>query len=381
MAFRAGQIERIDVSWLKSILVSVLLTGLVATGCGEEPSSAHGHGAKHSHDDAHHDHDHGATGNAAHPEAEPEQTHDATPGRWPMILLGLYCLAIIGASLLGGWLPQLLNLTHNRMQVFISLIGGFMLGIGVFHMLPHALVELGDRGPDLAAYGMMGGLVVMFLLLRVFHFHHHGPTEVACRHDHDAVEHAHSHGDAHDHDHDHGAEAGAADRSLSWVGIFLGMALHTLIDGLALGASVEADALHGATGVLGIGTFFAVFLHKPLDSVSITSVMAAGGWSPASRTLVNVAFSLICPLGAVLFVIGMGNLAEQQSLVVGCALAVSAGVFLCIALSDLLPEMEFHSHSRLPLTAALLTGVALAWAIGFAESEHAHSHQHAESHR
>ena len=87
----------------------------------------------------------------------------------------------------------------------------------------------------------------------------------------------------------------------------------------------------------------------------------------------------VSPLGAVLFVIGMGNLAEQQSLVVGCALAVSAGVFLCIALSDLLPEMEFHSHSRLPLTAALLTGVALAWLIGFAESEHAHSHSHAEA--
>jgi zinc and cadmium transporter len=323
----------------------------------------------HEHSDA--DHDHTSHSPTAHVDTE----YEHTPGRWPLILLGLYCLSIIGASLVGGWLPQLMNLTHNRMQIFISVIGGFMLGIGVFHMLPHALVELGDRGPDLAAYGMMGGLVVMFLLLRVFHFHHHGPTEVACRHDHEAAEHAHSPGEAHDHE----TSSGAGKRSLSWVGIFLGMALHTLIDGLALGASVEADAIHGATGLLGIGTFIAVFLHKPLDSVSITSVMAAGGWSPASRTLVNAAFSLICPLGAVLFVIGMGNLAEQQSLVVGCALAVSAGVFLCIALSDLLPEMEFHSHSRLPLTAALLTGVALAWLIGFAESEHAHSHSHAEA--
>jgi zinc and cadmium transporter len=330
-------------------------------------------------DHRHHDH----TSHPAKPPADTESdhSHEPAPGHWPLILLGLYCLAIIGASLLGGWLPQLMNLTHNRMQIFISLIGGFMLGIGVFHMLPHALVELGDRGPDLAAYGMVGGLVVMFLLLRVFHFHHHGPTEVVCRHDHEAAEHAHSHDHDHDHDHHHVTVSGNGDRSLSWVGIFLGMALHTLIDGLALGASVEADALHGATGLLGLGTFLAVLLHKPLDSVSITSVMAAGGWSPASRTLVNAAFSLICPLGAVLFVIGMGNLAEQQSLVVGCALAVSAGVFLCIALSDLLPEMEFHSHSRLPLTAALLTGVALAWAIGFAESEHAHSHRHVESHK
>jgi len=369
------------VSWLKSILVTVLLTGLVAIGRGDDPSWAHGDVAKHSYDDAYYHHDHGSAGSAAHADANTEHAHESAPGHWPLILLGLYCLAIIGASLLGGWLPQLMNLTHNRMQIFISLIGGFMLGIGVFHMLPHALVELGDRGPDLAAYGMMGGLVVMFLLLRVFHFHHHGPTEVACRHDHEATEHVHSQGGAHDHDHDHGAGSGTGDRSLSWVGIFLGMALHTLIDGLALGASVEADALHGATGLLGIGTFIAVVLHKPLDSVSITSVMAAGGWSPASRTLVNAAFSLICPLGAVLFVVGMGHLAGQQSLVVGCALAVSAGVFLCIALSDLLPEMEFHSHSRLPLTAALLTGVALAWVIGFAESEHAHSHQHVKSHK
>jgi zinc and cadmium transporter len=258
-----------------------------------------------------------------------------------------------------------------------------MLGIGVFHMLPHALVELGDGGPDLAAYGMMAGLLIMFLLLRVFQFHHHGPTEIHCRHEHADGEHAHApvsgHGHDRAHSHDHGMVPAEGGRNLSWVGVFLGMSLHTLIDGLALGASVEADALHGATGLLGVGTFMAVALHKPLDSVSITSVMAASGWSPASRTLVNLGFSLICPLGAVLFVLGVNEFSGRQSLIVGCALAVSAGVFLCISLSDLLPEMEFHSHNRLQLTAALLTGVALAWGIGVFESEHAHSPHHAEA--
>jgi len=157
------------------------------------------------------------------------------------------------------------------------------------------------------------------------------------------------------------------------------MTLHTLIDGLAVGASVAGDALHSQTGLLGFGTFMAVVLHKPLDSVSITSVMAAGGWSRGSRTLVNAVFSLICPLGAALFMLGVGEFSGRQSLVVGCALALSAGVFLCIALSDLLPEMEFHSHSRLPLTIALVAGVALAWSIRFLEPEHAHSHRHAEA--
>jgi zinc and cadmium transporter len=41
------------------------------------------------------------------------------------------------------------------------------------------------------------------------------------------------------------------------------------------------------------------------------------------------------------------------------ALAFSAGTFLCIALSDLLPELQFHSHDRFKLSVALLAGVGL----------------------
>jgi zinc and cadmium transporter len=262
------------------------------------------------------------------------------------------------------------------MQTIVSLIAGVMLGIGVFHMLPHALVELGERGPDLAAYGMMGGIIVMFLLLRMFHFHHHGPTEVACSH---TADHAGSHDHGHDEGHKHSGVPVPSAHHLSWVGIFLGMGLHTLIDGLAVGASVEADALHGGGGFLGLGTFLAVALHKPLDSVAITSVMASGGWRPSSQTLVNFAYALICPLGAGLFVLGIREFSNQQALVVGSALAVSAGVFICIALSDLLPEMEFHSHNRVRLTIALLAGIVLAWAIRFLEPAHAHTHRHIDA--
>jgi zinc and cadmium transporter len=45
--------------------------------------------------------------------------------------------------------------------------------------------------------------------------------------------------------------------------------------------------------------------------------------------------------------------------VTAVALAFSAGTFLCIALSDLLPELQFHSHDRLKLSVALLAGVVL----------------------
>ena len=63
------------------------------------------------------------------------------------------------------------------------------------------------------------------------------------------------------------------------------------------------------------------------------------------------------------------------------ALAFSAGTFLCIALSDLLPELQFHSHDRLPLSVALLTGFALMAGAALAEPSIRDASQSPSSHR
>lgn len=304
--------------------------------------------------------------------------------RWPLVLLSGYCVLLIGAALLGGWLSQRRNLSHTKMQTIMSFVGGLMLGIAVFHMLPHSIVMLGEEGPDRAANWLIGGLLVMFFLLRSFHFHQHGTGGLSSGDGHRACEHSHPIHECHDSPDTNAANVATAAmpakaHRLSWVGVFLGLALHTLIDGLALGASVEADASHGTVGLLGIGTFLAIFLHIPLDSVSITSVMAAGGCKPVLRHVVCATFAMICPLGATFFVFGVNYFGRQQPAIIGCALAFSAGVFLCIALSDLLPEMEFHSHNRVRLSLALLFGVALAWGIGLVEPEYVHSPHHGRS--
>ncbi|MEO1996896.1 MAG: ZIP family metal transporter [Planctomycetaceae bacterium] len=291
----------------------------------------------------------------------------------PVVLLVSYCVLIVMASLAGGWLPSCIRLTHTRMQTMLSLVGGMMLGIGMFHMLPHAVSAMGAGSLDRAIWWMMLGMLTMFFLLRTFHFHQHTVAEVEPAADESLHAqthgHAHAHGHAHGHAHAHGAH------HLSWIGVACGLSLHTLIDGLALGASVQAELGHGAwAGLFGFGTFLAIVLHKPLDAVSITSLMAGGGWSPAWRTLVNAGFALMCPLGAAMFVLGIGRFADAQPTIVGCALAFSAGVFVCISLGDLLPEMEFHSHNRLRLTAALLVGTAAAYGIRYLEPAHVHAH-------
>lgn len=279
-------------------------------------------------------------------------------------LLIVYCVLIVSASLLGGWLPFLVKLTHRRMQLLMSFVGGLMLGVALLHLIPHALVEVQDD--DLIAYSVVAGVLLTFFMIRFFHVHQHG-HEVGDGHEHhedtcDHGEHEHAHGGDHTHTH-----------HLSWSGLFFGLALHTFFDGLALGASVLAGGHDDGALLVGIGTFLAVVLHKPLDSLSLTCVMSGGRWTRKSITLVNLAFASMCPLGAFVFYAGFGGLANSQPEVLGCALGFAAGIFLCISLADILPELQFHQHDRGLLSVALLLGVLLAYLIGFAESGHGHS--------
>ena len=306
---------------------------------------------------------------------------------WPATLLLIYCVLITLSSLLGGYLPSLVKLTHARIQFLVSLIGGLMLGVAIFHQLPHAVEAMVGNGQhsayalDWCAGWLMGGLLTTFFMLRMFHFHNHEPVatdddrEHLCGHDHD-----HDHDRdclaKHDHDHDVGHQhSHHPAQGASWIGIFLGLSIHTMIDGGALAANVSADALHGGKSgawLLGLGTFLAVVLHKPLDSFPITALMAVGGWSARARNLVNLGYGLICPLSAAAFYYGLQQFSSSHDVILAAALAFSAGVFLCISLSDLLPEVQFHSHDRLRLSCALLLGVLLAFLIGWLEPAHTH---------
>jgi zinc and cadmium transporter len=307
-----------------------------------------------------------------------------------ILLLTFYCVCIFVASLGGGALPWLMRFSHRQMQHLMSFVGGLMLGVAVLHLLPHGVHELRHipaivgRPLDLAAGWLLGGLLAMVMLIRVFHVHahEHGDTSDVPSPDHS---HGHSHGHACGHNHHHAhehpsgllhlgakdAEPDGAAHRFSWLGLAIGLALHTLIDGVALGAAVAAESTGPhAWALSGLGIFLAIALHKPLDALSITSLMSAGGWTRRQAWIANTIFALMCPAGAFAFVFGIGGAGNYHYLIVGCALAFSAGVFLCISLADLLPELAFHAHDRFPLTMMLFLGVALAWLIGYLEPPH-----------
>lgn len=271
----------------------------------------------------------------------------------PAGLLVIYCLTIVLASLAGGWIPLLIRLTHTRLETALSFVSGVMLGAALLHMLPHAWMQraasAGESPPghetfDPVVWWLLAGFLTMFLIERFFCFHHHEAPQRLGESDHSA-HHRHQ---------------------LTWSGAAIGLTIHSIIAGVALGASVTAEAESGDHGyaLAGLGTFLAIALHKPFDSMTLGTLMAAGRRSKNLRHVINVLFGLMVPLGVVGFALGAGVTGGAAGPLLSAALAFSAGTFLCISLSDLLPELQFHQHDRIKLTLALLLGLAVAWGAG-----------------
>lgn len=292
------------------------------------------------------------------------------PAVWVLVI---YCVLVLLASLVGGWLPFLVRLTHTRLQLAISLVAGLMLGIALLHFLPHAAEELHSLHRTVG--WVLGGFLAMFFLQRFFHFHHHdlpeGDPDDCCHHEHGATDQG---GGGHVH-HELTLSAKSA-KQLSWVGTAVGLTLHSLLDGLALAAAVQAgsNGQAGVAGLAGVGVALAVILHKPFDALAVATLMTMSGRSRLSRHLLNALFALATPVGAGLFFLGASQFAESNAAFLGCVLAFCAGTFLCIACSDLLPELQFHSHDPLKLSIALLLGLGVAVLVGQVE----HGHDHAE---
>ncbi len=270
-------------------------------------------------------------------------------------LLTIYCVLLLLASLVGGWLLLIINPTHRRLQMAISFVAGLMLGIALLHFLPDADAQL--HSLDRVAGWMLGGFLAMFFLQRFFHFHHHdsaeddpedcdhGQAEVLDR-DHPQAHHVHT-------------LAAKSAQHLSWVGTTLGLTFHSLLDGVALAAAVEAGA-QGQARLAGLGVAVVVILHKPFGALAISTLMTASGSSRSLRHLLNGLFALVSPVGAILFYFGASQFANSDVAFLGYALAFCAGTFLCIASSDLMPELQFHSHDRFKLSLALLGGLGIA---------------------
>lgn len=272
------------------------------------------------------------------------------------VLLAFYAGAILVAALAGGALPLLGNVRRN--DAFLSFSAGVMLGAAFFHMLPEAVERAGMASVPFVLLGFL----FLFLLERFVLVHvcaEPGPAalELAAG---EAAGHAPQ---IHPHLHGHGEPCEGTGCTVHTVGLaaFVGLSLHTMIDGFALGAASTDRAL-------GFLVFLAILAHKVPSSFSLSAILRAEGYSRRRALAMNAAFSLMVPLGAALY-LGLRDLLHTERFT-AFALAASSGTFLHLALSDILPDLHRRGESKLKLSAALLTGVLLMWALRFVTHEH-----------
>ncbi|HET8883982.1 MAG TPA: ZIP family metal transporter [Candidatus Saccharimonadales bacterium] len=233
-----------------------------------------------------------------------------------MTVLYLIIAIILGSALsfIGGVL--LLRVKKRRdMAILLTLPfgAGALLAAAFFDLLPEAF-ELGD--PRTLLLWALTGFIVFFVLERCASwFHHH-----------------------HEHNSDH--HKNAQQRRL----IVIGDITHNAIDGLAIGAAFLVSI---PTGIV---TALAVSAHEIPKELGTFALLLSRGWKNKTVLLANVATAL-ATLAAALIVYFLGS---DAHLPIGPLLALTAGFFIYVAASDIIPDIHEQPRRTGTIQAAML---------------------------
>ncbi|MBZ5648700.1 MAG: ZIP family metal transporter [Acidobacteriia bacterium] len=233
----------------------------------------------------------------------------------PILLSVLLGLTAAAADVFGGAIIVQKVWERRYLKYFVALGAGFMLATAMTEMVPESLRLAGSRAP---LFILIGYLIVHFFEHTVTpHFHFGEETHP------DEFVHAH--------------------KSYS---VLVGLTIHTFFDGIAIASGFLVSSW------LGWVIFLAVFLHKIPEGFTVASVMLASGRSR------GVAWGSSALLGAATLagVLTMSWLAEFLS----AGLALSAGVTIYVAASDLMPEVNKEPGVKMALVVFLGVGLLFA---------------------
>ena len=149
----------------------------------------------------------------------------------------------------------------------------------------------------------------------------------------------------------------------------VGDAAHNLIDGMVIAAAYLVSI------PAGIVTTLAVLLHELPQEIGDFGVLVYGGMSRRRALAYNFASGLIGVLGAVI-ALSVGTRVEAFG---AYLLPITAGSFLYIAGSDLIPELHHHSHPAIKSVwqfVMIVLGIALMLLPMLAEAALGIGHTH-----
>jgi len=190
------------------------------------------------------------------------------------------------------------ELLQKILLLLVSLSAGALLGGVFFHLIPEAAEEIGFN-LNLAIY-ILSGILVFFVLEKL----------ICWRHCHIATSEDHPH-------------------PFAFMNL-IGDALHNFIDGMIIAGTYLVSI------PLGISTTIAVIFHEIPQEIGDFGVLVHGGFSRLKALLMNFVSALAAVLGALIILF----LNIEVDVVAKILVPFTAGGFLYIATSDLIPELR-----------------------------------------
>lgn len=213
------------------------------------------------------------------------------------------------------------SITHSVLHYFVSFAAGVMLSTAILHLLPESL-ELSSN-MHMLLQTFLFGIVLFFILERlVLWFHHH--------------------------DDHHNIKPSA-------LLVLIGDSIHNFIDGLAIASAFLVSP------AIGVSVTWAVIAHEIPQEMADFGVLVNGGLHHRKALFFNFLSALFCVLGGVLGFYSLSSLTMLEPYV----LSLSAGMFIYIACSDLIPDMhkEFEKSEGWLHVLPFLVGIGLVYFI------------------
>lgn len=246
------------------------------------------------------------------------------------MLFWIIIFSLLGGivSTAGGVLLLLKRDLAERATLFlITFAAGVLLAVAFLDLLPEAAEGFGDfRRASIYALFMVA---ILFVVERFFWWYHH--------HRFDTAEHPRH-----------------AKRHLHPTHAYLllgGDAIHNFVDGLVIAASFMVSFPLGVVVSLGI------IAHELPQEFADFGVMISAGFSNAKTLVLNLLAALTTLVGAL---IAYFALSWSQQLT-PFFLAMGAGVFIYIALSDLIPTIHHQSEHKYDFVHFILFIFAIAF--------------------
>lgn len=234
-------------------------------------------------------------------------------------------LSSIGALIGGLLLISNKNIALKLSHFLASFAAGVLIGSAFFDLLPEALLE--SEGMNINVFlWVVVGLLIFFLIERYVHsFHHHEK-----------------------HPHEDQIES-----KTTIPLIIISDTIHNFIDGVVIAATFLADT------TLGMITTLAVASHEIPQEIGDFGLLLHKGLSRGKVILVNVLSASVAILGAVITFF-LGGFLENY---LPALLGLTAGFFIYIAASDLIPEIHHEKRRTFAIlqSLSLILGIVLVW--------------------